>query len=195
MSNKSKKEKTNILPYILIGVPLLFVAGIAAFQLLYSGNERDSFDLTDNDDNLRVFEQWQDKSAKSKVHEWPEGKDSFVKFCYYDISGKHLGCGIEKNGKMWEGARVEWYRYSKRNPTEQEGYGVAQRIFEYSNGKADGLWKTYYSNGAINSETIYENGQRLSTVVYDPAGMVIDNMAGSKAGNNKLKGNSSGQKN
>lgn len=161
---------------ILLVLPVLVIAGFVVLQLFETESKSEHDLFNDKDSNLRVLDKWLDGSTRTKVYEWPKSRDSLVKFCYYDPKGEHLGCGIEKNGKMWDGVQVEWYRYSRKDPLEREGYGVPQRIVEYKNGKPDGKWKTFFLTGQLNSVTDYDNGERLSTVIYDADGEVIGSM-------------------
>lgn len=65
----------------------------------------------------------------------------------------------KKNGVATSYRRYDWDMFETEN-----GYKVSE--VPYKNGKIDGLVKTYYSDGSIKAEILFENGEKKSTKKY-----------------------------
>ena len=80
------------------------------------------------------------------------------------MTGWLLNIFIFSNGDRYEGDWKEDDFGGKGTYTYSSGDWYAG---SYKNGKEDGLWKSYYENGQLESELIYKDGEIISTELYE----------------------------
>ena len=166
VKRETGKSRKNLLVTATLGLlPVLVVGGYVL--VVESG-------ITFGTQKMTAVDRWRDGEVKILAREWLEGEDSFTRFCYLDPEGKDWGCGIERNGKPWEGSFVEWYWYGRKTPDPEEAYGIPRSIQPYRNGQPHGEWRAFYETGAVASKIMFREGKRVAWEVYNPAGRKIN---------------------
>ncbi len=133
-------------------LPLL----ILGFVYLYSNSGSDEIKKT----SLTPSERFTNGRARTKVRYWEERGIRFREICSYGMDAKELTCGVERAGKRWEGRFSDWYDFDDESGDGIEG--VPYRISSYGQGKPDGVWRTFWKDGKIQTEIVYKNGEKVS---------------------------------
>ncbi|MCF0072248.1 DUF4375 domain-containing protein [Dyadobacter sp. CY261] len=127
------------------------------------------------------LEYYQDGSKKLKA-EFKDG--TFLIHDFWNEHGEHLlidGTGLYINEYSYSedviGREEQEYKNYKRDG-KQHSYrnGQLSLYQEMKDGKEDGLIRSYYNNGNVQRETIYQNGESVSSQVFpkseNPVGKV-----------------------
>ena len=93
---------------------------------------------------------WENGQKLSEVQYFNEKRDGSCKYWYK--TGQLMSSGLYKNGKMY-GPFISYYENGQIQSQGNYNYNESDI---YS--RKDGIWKYYYEDGKIESESIIKNG-------------------------------------
>ena len=107
---------------------------------------------------------WENGQKLSEVQYFNEKRDGSCKYWYK--TGQLMSSGLYKNGKMY-GPFISYYENGQIQSQGNYNYNESDI---YS--RKDGIWKYYYENGKILSESIIKNGVE-ELKFYDKEGNLL----------------------
>ena len=117
-----------------------------------------------NGNNQERVNYWENGQKLSEVQYFNEKRDGSCKYWYK--TGQLMSSGLYKNGKMY-GPFISYY---KNGQIQSQGNYIYDASDIYS--RKDGIWKYYYENGKIESESIIKNGVE-ELKFYDKEGNLL----------------------
>ena len=103
-----------------------------------------------NVNNQERVNYWENGQKLSEVQYFNEKRDGSCKYWYK--TGQLMSSGLYKNGKMY-GPFISYYENGQIQSQGNYNYNESDI---YS--RKDGVWKYYYEDGKIESESIIKNG-------------------------------------
>ena len=103
-----------------------------------------------NGNNQEIVNYWENGQKLSEVQYFNEKRDGSCKYWYK--TGQLMSSGLYKNGKMY-GPFISYYENGQIQSQGNYNYNESDI---YS--RKDGVWKYYYEDGKIESESIIKNG-------------------------------------
>ena len=124
--------------FILLFIPLIGLGQNIVIPVFANGNIQ-----------ARV-NYWENGQKLSEVQYFNEKRDGSCKYWYK--TGQLMSSGLYKNGKMY-GPFISYYENGQIQSQGNYNYNESDI---YS--RKDGVWKYYYEDGKIESESIIKNG-------------------------------------
>ena len=117
-----------------------------------------------NVNNQERVNYWENGQKLSEVQYFNEKRDGSCKYWYK--TGQLMSSGLYKNGRMY-GPFISYYENGQIQSQGNYNYNESDI---YS--RKDGIWKYYYKNGKIESESIIKNGVE-ELKFYDKEGNLL----------------------
>lgn len=155
---------------ILIAIVILLVSlGALAAVIVWRSHAEVTCDL-------KPLERWPSGMPRTLACDWFVDGVAGARLCAYDMEGKELGCGEQRNGLPWEGTIIEWPIVSRRLIDARTTiHPQAERHF--SDGKPTGEWRTFFPDGTVMNRITFADGKRKSMVRYREDGSVLETLS------------------